>query len=385
MHPSQQDIAKAESRMIGHSDIVLAIVDCISRTSACHGQQAQATAARDLQNLLTVLDNALNSRPLAQTVSTQLDEPPKDSLEVNSVDTDSITHDFNAVDFNSSDSALANGVDRDPESGAMSLDQMLIHLSSFRQDRADLAVVRNAAHQALGYRELQSRFADQLHQSKLQSIYNLAYGLSHELNNPLANIASRAGLLLHAIEQPDQRGLIQAIIDNAMRGGEMLGDLMLIARPPRPSPIVVSLQQLGGEINEQCARWAGRRKICLQMDWRAEGTASFDKAMLVEAVWCLVRNAIEASPADSTIQILSSLAENQLCIEVLDQGPGLSAEALRHCFDPYYSGREAGRGLGMGLAKAQRFARLLSGEVRIRNRSGRGCRASVAIPVELES
>ncbi len=371
--------------MIGHWDIVLAIVDCISRTSACHGLQAEEAAVRKLQNLLTELDEVLGSPSRPQSSSTQLHESLQESFEASPVDADSITEKFNPADTRIGSTASADSVARDPESGSISLNQILVQLSSFRQAMAELAVVRNAAHQALGYRELQARFANQLQQSKLQSIYNLAYGLSHELNNPLANIASRAGLLLHAIEQPDQRGLIQAIIDNAMRGGEMLGDLMLIARPPRPSPTLVSLQQLGVEIKEQCARWAGRRKIFLQMDWRVAGTASFDKSMLVETIWCLVRNAIEASPAGSSIQILSNLAENHLCIEVLDQGPGLSAEAIGHCFDPYYSGREAGRGLGMGLAKAKRFVELLSGEIRIRNRSGRGCQASVAIPVKLES
>lgn len=213
----------------------------------------------------------------------------------------------------------------------------------------------------------------------------MAYGLSHEFNNPLANIASRAGLLLQATNKPEHQSLVQAIVDNAMRGGEMLGDLMLIARPPQPCATVVALQDLADEIYQRCKLWAGRRNMKIDLTWNAPGVASFDRTMFIEIVWCLVRNAIEASDANSSIEIHGSLSQQYLVVDVLDYGPGLSKEALRHCFDPFYSGREAGRGLGMGLAKSKRFAELLEGDVELCNRPGRGCQATLRIPVTSKS
>ncbi|PQO47752.1 histidine kinase dimerization/phospho-acceptor domain-containing protein, partial [Blastopirellula marina] len=67
---------------------------------------------------------------------------------------------------------------------------------------------------------------------KLASLKRLAYGASHEINNPLANIASRAQALLVDENDPDRRHELATIYAQAMRGHEMIADLMLFARPP---------------------------------------------------------------------------------------------------------------------------------------------------------
>ena len=62
----------------------------------------------------------------------------------------------------------------------------------------------------------------------------LAYGASHEINNPLANIAARAQALLRDEADPERRRSLEAIYQQAMRAHEMISDLMLFARPPEP-------------------------------------------------------------------------------------------------------------------------------------------------------
>lgn len=242
--------------------------------------------------------------------------------------------------------------------------------------------IRSAAHTAIRLRELQGRFSRGLEEAKLNAIYNFAYGISHELNNPLANIASRAGVLLPSLERADHKQLIQAIIDNAMRGCEMLGDLMLVARPPVPQPDWLDLELLAEEILKRGTHWASLRGVNLESIWIPLGTCRFDRSMFLELVWCVLRNAIEASQPGDRITLSGNVDSSSLVVQIDDQGSGLSSQALEHCFDPYFSGREAGRGLGMGLAKAQRFAQLLGGFVTLENRAGRGCRATIQISVE---
>lgn len=242
--------------------------------------------------------------------------------------------------------------------------------------------IRSAAHSAIRLREMQGRFSRGLEEAKLNAIYNFAYGISHELNNPLANISSRAGVLLPSLERADQKQLIQAIIDNAMRGCEMLGDLMLVARPPTPQPDWLDLESLAEEILKRGTHWASLRGVSLESIWIPLGTCRFDRSMFLELVWCVLRNAIEASQPGDRVTLSGNVDSSSLVVQIDDQGSGLSAQALGHCFDPYFSGREAGRGLGMGLAKAQRFAQLLGGFVTLENRAGRGCRATIQISVE---
>src|SRR6266550_3062944 len=80
--------------------------------------------------------------------------------------------------------------------------------------------------------------------AKLQALYNFAYGLSHEINNPLANISARAQTLLIEEKDPDRRRKLATIVQQAFRAHEMIADLMLFARPPAMRTEAVDLGQL---------------------------------------------------------------------------------------------------------------------------------------------
>lgn len=242
-----------------------------------------------------------------------------------------------------------------------------------------LGCLRQAVHTVLQLRPLQAQFTASLESEKREVVYHFAYGLSHELNNPLANIASRAGLLLQSTSHPEQVQLLNTIVDSAMRGSEMLGDLMLTARPPKLQLALVELEELRKAFLERGQRWAGLRNVKLELIWQAAGTCQLDRSMLSEIVWSVLRNAIEASAAGSLVTIKVERRGNVLEVQIDDEGQGLSQQALQHCFDPYFSGREAGRGLGMGLAKAKRLALLHGGDVVLGNRCGVGCRASIRV------
>ena len=81
--------------------------------------------------------------------------------------------------------------------------------------------------------QLETDFDERLQTAKLDSLKEFAYGAGHELNNPLANIASRAQTLLREETHPDRRRRLAAINTQAFRAHEMLADMMLFARPPR--------------------------------------------------------------------------------------------------------------------------------------------------------
>lgn len=241
-----------------------------------------------------------------------------------------------------------------------------------------------AANIALRLKILEQRFSDELTARKREAIYHFAYGLSHELNNPLANIATRAGVLAHGESAIDRRQMLDTIIDNAMRGSEMLGDLMLIARPPKLNLKPTHPRQWFEAFVNRCADWANKRdlKILSKCDVQ-QVTANFDPVAITEAGWCLVRNAFEASRSSETIEICFAEVDRFYRISISDFGVGLSSEALQRCFDPYYSGREAGRGLGLGLSKAHRIATTHGGDVKINNRPGGGCEALLTWSAEM--
>jgi signal transduction histidine kinase len=106
-----------------------------------------------------------------------------------------------------------------------------------------------------------------------------------------------------------------------------------------------------------------------------------DAEQLQEVIWAILRNALEVSQAGQRVAISGKVDAESLTIEICDQGPGMSPEAIQHCFDLFYSGREAGRGMGLGLAKARRLVDLAGGRLTADNRPGGGCRFSLSLPV----
>lgn len=225
--------------------------------------------------------------------------------------------------------------------------------------------------------------------------YDMAYGLSHELNNPLANIAARARLLAEDEASEHKKQLLAAIVDQAMRGCEMIADLMLIARPPEREFEAVEFVSLVRETIVKARPWSEARGLSIVLHAHvATARVTSDRASLAEALWALLRNAIEVARREITLTISSSTpvstgsmsagAASAVTLSVQDDGPGITPHAQAHAFNPFFSGREAGRGLGVGLAKADRIARQSGGRVSIANAPERGCMASLTLPLSSE-
>src|SRR5262245_63716861 len=111
-----------------------------------------------------------------------------------------------------------------------------------------------------------SDFDERLEHEKLESLKELAYGASHEINNPLANIAARAQTLLVDEADPERRRMLQAIHRQAMRAHEMISDLMLFARPPKLQWATLNLTQLVQRVCDEHRELAGERDIHLLCD-----------------------------------------------------------------------------------------------------------------------
>jgi len=249
---------------------------------------------------------------------------------------------------------------------------------------AEPAAVNNlvaTAHLAIRSRSLEASIHEELEQRQSDLMYNMAYGLSHEFNNPLANISTRAGVLLQRHSEGRDADMLRAIVDASMRGSEMLSDLMLLARPPQLDLQPAPLCELVEASLKKARPLAKRQAIEIDYHRNDEGwMVSVDQATFCEVFWCLLRNSLEACGRNEFIQIRSLRSAAEVRLIIIDSGPGLSAEALEHCFTPYFSGREAGRGLGLGLAKAKRLINLMNGKLELRNAVAGGCEARLSLP-----
>lgn len=222
----------------------------------------------------------------------------------------------------------------------------------------------------------------QLRDEKLKSLKRLAYGASHEINNPLANIASRAQALLASENDPDRRHELATIYAQAMRGHEMIADLMLFARPPEPHFSECTLAVIAADAVKQLLPQAKSQETDLKLiSPEQDASLTADPNLLTLATCALIRNALEALKRGGKIEITLATDNEVATIAVQDDGPGISDEQAEIVFDPFHSGREAGRGLGFGLTKCWTIAQAHRGDTYVDTAYGPGARIVLEIPL----
>jgi signal transduction histidine kinase len=230
--------------------------------------------------------------------------------------------------------------------------------------------------------ELEHRFAEAVERAKLEAIKELAYGAGHEINNPLANIATRAQTLLREETDPEKRRKLAAINAQAFRAHEMIADLMLFARPPemRPEPVELSglLKRLADELQAEAEAAAVQIEV---KSSSAPVQAMADPVQIVVALRAMCINSIQAMSQGGRLELgCQTATADEVQITVADTGPGIPAEIRTKIFDPFFSGREAGRGLGFGLSKAWRLITLHGGSIVLDETAGRGARFVITLP-----
>ncbi|MEZ6055884.1 MAG: HAMP domain-containing sensor histidine kinase [Planctomycetaceae bacterium] len=199
---------------------------------------------------------------------------------------------------------------------------------------------------------------------KLESLAEFAAGAGHEINNPLGTILGRVQMLLPKERDPDRRQSLTIIGGQAMRARDMIGDTMVFGRPPQPVP---RIQSLSASVDAVLARFSDdfrRKQIAIAIDIASDTTLFADPAQFAVVLSELLRNALEATPTGGHLRITGTTLPSPVITRVErsvtelslhNTGPQLTDIEQRHLFDPFFSGRQAGRGLGFGLSKCWRI------------------------------
>ena len=221
-----------------------------------------------------------------------------------------------------------------------------------------------------------------LREGKFDALAEFAAGAGHELNNPLAVIVGRAQLLLARTTDPEVTRSLRIILGQAQRTHRILRDLMFVARPPaprrRPCRPVDSLKAILPEFERECG--ARRIQLLCELD-DPPATTWTDPEALRHLAEILSRNAVQATPAGGRIHIRSAQHRDELVWSFSDTGRGILAAEAAHLFDPFFCGRQAGRGLGLGLPRAARIVALIGGQLRWTSHPGHETTFQVHLPL----
>jgi signal transduction histidine kinase len=223
-----------------------------------------------------------------------------------------------------------------------------------------------------------------LRDAKLAALAEFAAGAGHEINNPLGSIIICAETLLRGETDPERRRLLATIGGQAYRIRDMIGDVMLFARPPKPELEAVDLAATVRHVISRFADQAAESHITFGGDHAAPVLVQADRVQLAIVVSELLRNALNAVDDRGAIRVDARPADEAAGaggkLVVSDNGHGLSAADREHLFDPFYSGRQAGRGLGFGLSKCWRIVTGHGGRIDVSDNEAAGVTFTVWWP-----
>ena len=200
-----------------------------------------------------------------------------------------------------------------------------------------------------------------LHVSRLATIGEMAAGVAHELNQPLTAITNYAQACERLLGRPDtdpleMREALREIAAQAVRAGEILRRLRSLARTQPVARAPTDVNSLITEILGlmQAEARVHRTRLILEL---GEGLpeVAVDRIQMQHVLLNLVRNAFEAhsatDPASREVTLRTSGPDaGQIEIAVCDNGPGLTREALERLFDPFFSTKQSGTGLGLPIS-----------------------------------
>jgi two-component system sensor histidine kinase PilS (NtrC family) len=197
--------------------------------------------------------------------------------------------------------------------------------------------------------------ADLERSRKLAALGELAASLAHEIRNPLSAVSGSFQMLAgRSALDDEERSLGEIIGREITRMERLVGDVLDFARPRDPCRRATDL----GRVVEETMRafLLGKEAEGHEIEVTVEGDASIaaDEGQIRQVLWNLLRNASQATGEDGAIRVAVTGEPERVVIEVEDSGPGIDPFALRQVFDPFYSTRE--RGLGIGLALCRRIA-----------------------------
>lgn len=188
------------------------------------------------------------------------------------------------------------------------------------------------------------------HERRLASLGRVAAGISHEIRNPLAGIKLR-------LDTMARRGLDDRNAHDVMRSLEevarldaVVSSLLLVARKEPAALVDVDLTALVDERIAALESFAATRAV--RVVRRGAARAHVDPIGIARVIDNLARNGIEASPQGAEVELVLAVERGDVVFDVVDRGPGVMADIEAELFEPFFTSKPSGTGLGLSLSRA---------------------------------
>ena len=225
---------------------------------------------------------------------------------------------------------------------------------------------------------------------KMEAIGRLAAGVAHEINNPLAIINEKAGLMKDLLElSADQDrnkekflSLLSTIFESVTRCRTITHRLLGFSRRTDVSHAVINLNDALREVIGFLEKEVLFRNIRLELNLKEDlPNVISDKGQLEQVVLNIINNAIDAVEKGGLIEIFTDVKDDSTVrLSVRDNGPGIPDDILKHIFEPFFTTKEKGKGTGLGLSISYGIMQKLGGTILVQSEVNEGTTFTLEIP-----
>jgi len=226
---------------------------------------------------------------------------------------------------------------------------------------------------------------------KMSSIGMLAAGVAHEINNPLTSVAGYAEALLRRFR--DESGLVEdnrlkdfkkyleVIIRESYRCKGIIDSLLSFSRKSEGSVGFVDLNKILNEVLELVRHKARNEKIEIQESMQPDlPMIKGDEAGLRQVFMNLTMNALQAIDGPGMIKIATFDQNGVVTATICDSGCGIPSSLMDQIWDPFFTTKDVGQGLGLGLAVTYNIIKKHGGEIHVESKHGEGSKFTVRLP-----
>lgn len=229
--------------------------------------------------------------------------------------------------------------------------------------------------------------------NKMASIGRMAAGVAHEINNPLAIINEKAGLIKDLVmikkayaQDPKLIALVDSIVAAVKRAGSITKRLLTFSRnmeATQKEP--VDLYELSNEVIGFLGKETVNRGILVQVHCEnAIPRVETNRGKLQQIFLNIINNAMSALDDCGRLDIRLRLKENEhVEIDIIDNGHGIEKADLHRIFEPFFSTKGTSGGTGLGLSITYNLVREIGGRIDVESEVGKGTRFTVTLPVQM--
>lgn len=216
---------------------------------------------------------------------------------------------------------------------------------------------------------------------KLAAVGNLAAGVAHELRNPLSSIKGYATYFGGRFpEGSADREAAQVMVKEVERLNRAIGDLIGLSRPTDIRPRMTGMRRLIGDTLRLIGQDAANHKVAIWFDApEVLPDVAIDPDRMRQVILNLCLNGLEAMPDGGELFLSLHPEPDALRLEIRDTGVGIAPDALPHIFDPYFTTK--GQGTGLGLATVHKIMEAHGGSISVTSEPGQGAVFRLLLPL----